>query len=176
MTGHPPSAFSSVRSESADEALEELDDIVEQHRIRHRAEDAQAAGVEHGRRAFMDCFDYLCATQVRPAMVAAVDRLRSDGADGVIAVHPGGEPRFRHPSIVLWMSLEGEVAEPYREDRCPYLRLEADIGRRCVQVWQGDMWEGSGTSGPLGDWDLSEITSTRVEQAIVEVLRRAEAT
>ena len=89
--------------------------------------------------------------------------------------HAGGEPRYRLPQLTLWMSLAGEIPGPGREDRHPYLRLDADATHGCVQVREGDMWQGGGThnSGRAGTWQLSEITRTLVERTILDILRRS---
>ncbi len=129
----------------------------------------QAAG-----QKFLADFARACETEVKPAMNAVLQRLRQLGGDALIEEHPGGEARFTKPRIALWMSLEGEVGVP-RLDRHPYLLLEADIEARKVQVDEGDMWKGAGgnSSGRVGKWEVSELTSDRVLRELLAIAQRA---
>jgi len=79
------------------------------------------------------------------------------------------------PRLTLWMSLEGETHRSPRQDRHPYLQLDADAAKGQVEVPEGDMWQGVGThtSGRARSWQLPEITKEAVSQAIVAILRRA---
>ena len=124
---------------------------------------------------FLEAFATACRAQVRPAMEAVVQRLRQRGGGGLIEEHPGGEPRFRYPSVVLWMSLDGDIVGQPRPDREPYLQLEAHVDERKVQVYEGDRWRGGGgnLSGPVGMWGLSEITVDRVIEELLSIARRA---
>jgi hypothetical protein len=40
-------------------------------------------------------------------------------------------------------------------------------------VWEGDMWEGRGTSRDSTPWQLSEITADAVTQRVLGILERA---
>ena len=62
----------------------------------------------------------------------------------MIEEHPGGEARYRNPSLILWMSLEGPIAGEPRPDRDPYLQLEAEVVGHEIHVFEGDMWRGRG--------------------------------
>ncbi len=130
--------------------------------------------VEEGQR-FLDDFAAACATEVRPAMSAVLERLRQLGGGGLVEEHSGDEPRFRNPCITLWMSLKGEIAGEPRLDRHPYLQLEADVDKRKIQVDEGDMWRGSGghSSGRVAAWDVGELTRERVIKELLAVARRA---
>ncbi len=61
---------------------------------------------------FLDDFAKACENEVRPAMLAVLQRLQELDGDGLIEEHPGGEPRFHKPRIALWMSLKGPRATP----------------------------------------------------------------
>lgn len=137
------------------------------------AEEASAESRQAG-HDFLDGFDGLCASTVRPAMDAAIERLRSLGGDGLVETHPGGEARYRTPRITLWMSLEGPIVAP-RQDRHPYLQFEADLGHRRVQVDEGDMWRGAGghVSGRAGTWTLEELTAERIAVEVVAIVGRS---
>jgi hypothetical protein len=158
-----------------DDPLVEVDEILMRREERLR-QAADRTGIEEARRQqFLDDFATVCECEVRPAMEAVCDRLRRDGGGGFIEEHAGGEPRYPLPRLTLWMSLAGEIPGPGREDRNPYLRLDADATHGYVQVAAGDMWQGGGThtAGRAGTWKLSEITSDLVEHTIVDILRRS---
>lgn len=123
----------------------------------------------------MDDFAAACETDVLPAMGAVLERLRQLGGDGLIVEHPGGETRFPNRRLTLWMSLKGEIVGEPREDRHPYLQLEADVEQRKVQVNEGDMWRGGGghSSGRAGLWEVSDLTRQRVTEELLAIARRA---
>lgn len=77
--------------------------------------------------------------------------------------------------LTLWMSLSGEISGTPRQDRDPYLQLEAEMDKQRVAVSAGDMWQGHGgnTSGPVGERELSEITPAFVSQEAVAIIRRS---
>ena len=118
---------------------------------------------------FSDEFAKVCENEVRPAMLAVLQRLQQLGGDGLIEEHPGGEPRFQKPRIALWMSLKDQIAEEPRLDRYPYLLLEADVESRTIQVDEGNMWRGAGGnfSGRVGAWELTELTHERIAKELV---------
>ncbi len=124
---------------------------------------------------FLVAFQTACQTEVRPAMETVLDRLRRHGGGGLIEEHPGGEARYRHPCLILWMSLQGDIVGEPRPDREPYLQFEADGERRDVQVSEGDMWRGAGgkRSGRVGRWALSELTRDRITDELLAIARRA---
>jgi hypothetical protein len=126
---------------------------------------------------FLTAFNNACQTVVIPAMKSAVDRLRGHGGDGMIETHPGGEPRFRSPSVVLWICLEGSIVGSPRQDQLPYLQVEADLATRKVSIAEGDMWKGigGGSSGAAGSWEVADLTTARVLAEIVAIARRAAA-
>jgi hypothetical protein len=57
-----------------------------------------------------------------------------------------------------------------RQDRNPYLQLDANVMYRRVDIWEGDMWQKLGTSRATSPWQLSDITS--VTERIVGILGR----
>lgn len=134
-----------------------------------------AAQVLEGRQAFFDDFRAVCEAEVRPAMQGVLDRLREEGGDGLIEEHPGGEPRVSTPRLTLWMSLQGPMDGAPRQDRNPYLQLDADVVGRVIRVSEGDSWRGGGAgqSGSAGTWQLGDVTRTVVVQELAEIVRRS---
>ena len=159
----------------ADDPLAEVDQILEQQEVRVRQVADRTELEKVRRQQFLDDFATVSEREVRPAMEAVLDRLERDGGGGFIEEHGGGAPRYPLPQVTLWMSLAGEIPAPGREDRYPYLRLDADATHGCVQVREGDMWQGGGThkSGRTGTWQLSDITRSLVERTILDILRRS---
>lgn len=169
------SSTGSSRQDGLDDPLGEVDEILQERQQRLVEAADRAAAQDSRRQKFFDDFATVRERVVRPAMDTVVYRLRRDGGGGSIEEHAGGEPRYRMPGITLWMSLEGEMTGPGREDRHPYLRLDADAAQGRVQVAEGDMWQGGGThsSGRTATWLLSEITSDRLQHTIIDILRRS---
>jgi hypothetical protein len=134
-----------------------------------------AAQVLEGRQAFFDEFRALCEAEVRPAMQGVLDRLRQEGGDGLIEEHPGGEPRVSTPRLTLWMSLQGPMDGVPRQDRNPYLQLDADVARRVIRVSEGDSWRGGGAgqSGSAGTWQPADVTRALVVRELAEIVRRS---
>lgn len=123
--------------------LAEIDTILAEltQRDRQSAEySAHQLDVEQG---FLVEFRKACQHEVRPAMEAVLQRLKRNGGGGVIEAHEGGEPRAPTPRLVLWMSLEGELAGEPRADRHPYLQLDAEVSKQQVEVSEGTMWHGA---------------------------------
>ena len=94
---------------------------------------------EHFLKEFQDITDSV----IRPTMETAIERLRNDGGGGVIEEHHLDV--LHKPRVTLWMSMQGEVANP-RQDLNPFLQLDADATNRRINVWEGDMVENQGTS------------------------------
>ncbi len=158
-----------------DDPLAELDNIVAKVAERDRQRAAQNAEAHDEMRRFLAAFHAACDAEVRPAMEAVLERLREHGGGGVIEQHPGGEARFRHPSLILWISLEGEIVGAPRADLEPYLELEADVEHRAIQVSEGDMWRKAGgkRSGHIGSWQMSDLTREHVIDELLAIARRA---
>lgn len=158
-----------------DDLLKGFDDILAEVADRDREEVQHEDEVHREVVAYLDAFHEVCRTQARPAMEIVLQRLTTGGGGGDIEEHPGGEPRYQHPSLVLWMSLEGPITGEPRPDRDPYLQLEANVPGRNIQVWEGDMWRGAGgkRSGPVGTWELSDVTREGVVGELLAIARRA---
>jgi hypothetical protein len=138
------------------------------------SDELTADRLEAGQK-FLEDFAAACATEVRPAMDAVLERLRQLGGGGLVEEHPGGEARVHNPRLALWMSLKGEIVGEPRLDRYPYLQLEADVEKRKVQVDEGDMWRGAGghSSGRVGAWDVAELTRDRITKELLAIAGRA---
>ncbi len=134
-----------------------------------------AAQVLEGRGAFFDEFRAICQGVVRPAMEAVLDRLRMEGGDGLIEEHPGGEPRVSTPRLTLWMSLQGPIEGAPRQDRNPYLQLDADVVDRVIRLTEGDSWRGGGAghSGSAGTWKPADVTDALVIRELADIVRRS---
>lgn len=133
-----------------------------------------AAHVLEGRQAFFEQFRKVCKGEVRPAMEAVLERLRENGGDGLIEEHPGGEPRVSTPRLTMWMSLQGPIEGTPRQDRNPYLQLDADVSSRLIRLAEGDSWRGgSGHSGSAGTWKPAEVTRSLVIEELLAIVRRS---
>lgn len=73
------------------------------------------------------------------------------------------------------MSLSPEIAGAPREDRFPYLQLEAEADRQCVTVMEGHTWQGEHLSAGVTtrDYQLSDITGAFVTSEALAILRRS---
>ena len=171
----PSNTPTSSEDVASNDPLVGFDEILAQVAERENQEAERSEEELEERRAFLTAFKEICQSQARPAMEAVIERLTAHGGGGLIQEHPGGEPRFRHPSLVLWMSLEGEIVGEPRADREPYLQLEANVASRDIEVSEGDMWRGAGgrRSGPVGHWQLFELTKDRVIQELLAIARRS---
>ena len=118
-------------------------------------------------------FASVCAFTVRPAMQSFLDRLRVNGGGGLLEERADVQGAGVAARIRLWMSLSGELIGRPRQDQHPYLQLDLDVDEQHVNLTEGDMWKGHGTSGPVGFWITSEITTAMVMQSLIGVLRRA---
>jgi hypothetical protein len=153
------------------DSVAEIDQIVgDWNDLRKMGLEQQAqAKVERGQ--FLEDFQTITDSVIRPAMQAAVDRLGKDGAGGLIEERE--ESPLHRPRITLWMSLDGDIAGTPRQDLNPYLQLDADVELRRIDVWEGDMWEKGGTSRSTSPWELGEVTTEIVTERILGILRRA---
>lgn len=160
-----------AHSTVAEDPLSEIDQIV--HHWSHlRQESAdEKAHAEVDRAHFLQEFQTITSSVIRPTMEMAIERLRMDGGGGLIEEH--GLDVLHKPRVTLWMSMEGEIAGSPRQDLNPFLQLDADLAHRRIDVWEGDMVENQGTSRATSPWALSEVTSESVMERIVDILRRA---
>jgi hypothetical protein len=158
---------------SAPDLLGEVDRIFELRSRDLGATGERRSDVDAERIRLQEEFASVCAFTVRPAMQSFLDRLRVNGGGGLLEeradVHGAGVAA----RIRLWMSLSGELIGRPRQDQHPYLQLDLDVVEQHVNLAEGDMWKGHGTSGPVGFWIAPEITTARVMQALIGVLRRA---
>lgn len=166
-----------VRESSApgSDPLAEIGETVAALKQRDVRSAESAAHVLEGREAFFAEFRQISEAEVRPAMQAVVDRLRREGGDGVIEAHPGGEPRVATPRMTLWMSLQGPIEGAPRQDRNPYLQLDADVTAGVVRLTEGDSWGdgGAGHSGAAGTWNPADITRELVMREAADIVRRS---
>jgi hypothetical protein len=169
----PPPAQPSVGNAPGAEAggLEEIDQVLKSWSDQRHAFAARQVEIEATRQLFVRQAAEIADHVIRPAMQAALTRLAHDGGGGRIEERRGDDTHSLR--LILWMSLEGDVAERPRQDRNPYLQLDIDVATRRVDVWEGDMWEKQGSSRSTTPWQLSEITAQSVTQRVIDILRRA---
>ncbi len=153
--------------------LHEVDRIFETraHGLSHSVERQSQIDTENIR--LHDEFTSVCATTIRPAMQAFLERLRANGGGGLLEERSGVHGAGVAPRITLWMSLKGELIGRPRRDQHPFLQLDFDAAQHQVVLVEGDMWKGHGASGPVGTWSTSEITGSLVTASLLDVLRRA---
>jgi hypothetical protein len=158
-----------------EDPLAEIDHLLQKRLDDEQRAAARSAQVRTDRSDFSTEFTTVCEQQVRPPMEAILKRLRRNGGGGVIEEGAEDESRHRQHRLTLWMSLSGEIDGSPRQDRHPYLQLDADVDKRSVVVSEGDMWQGHGgnRSGKVGEWRLPDITATLVTQQALAVLRRS---
>ena len=154
--------------------LAEIDSLLEGRIDDEQQAVDQTTRLDADRTEFSLEFTKVCEHQVRPTMEAVLTRLRRNGGGGFIEEH-AHDGHHRARGLTLWMSLDGEITGTPRRDGHPYLELDADAERQSVSVSEGDMWQGQGgtRSGKAGEWQLSDITTTRVTEELVAILRRA---
>jgi hypothetical protein len=158
-----------------EDQLVEIDHIVQKWLEDRREADALRAQHDDELAAFSAEFSTLCETLVRPSMEAVIQRLRANGGGGVVTERPADASRKFAHRLTLWMSLSGEIVGTPRPDRNPYLQLDADVNTETVEVWEGDMWMGHGSSRQVTRWKLSEITEAVLIKEALEILRRSVA-
>ena len=127
------------------------------------------------RSQFYRRFSQVCTEGVLPAMATVLERLRLKGGGGLIEERPE-DLRLHHTHrITLWMSLEGPIDGSPRQDRHPYLQVDADTERRVVILSEGDMWLGAGgsRSGKVAEVTLDEVTPSFIIEQAVAILERA---
>ncbi len=170
------STLSDIAVDAASEdPLAEIDHLLQKRLDDERRAAAHSAQVRTDRSDFSTGFTSVCEQQVRPSMEAILERLRRNGGGGVIEEGAEDVSRHRRHRLTLWMSLSGEIEGSPRQDRHPYLQLDADVDKRSVVVSEGDMWQGHGgnRSGKVGEWRLAEITAPLVTEEALAVLRRS---
>jgi hypothetical protein len=151
--------------------LIEIDEIVDHRSHLRQQSTEERAHAEIEKEHFLQEFQDITRSVVRPTMERAIERLRQDGGGGLIEEHAADS--LHKSRVTLWMSMEGEIEGSPRQDLNPFLQLDANPVHRRIEVWEGDMVENQGTSRATSPWDLSEITSESVMDRIVHILRRA---
>jgi hypothetical protein len=161
--------------DASNDPLTEIDQLVQKRIDDERQSTARSAQLLAERSEFSAQFSVVSDQQVRPPMEAIIERLRRNGGGGTIEELPEDQSRRRGHRLTLWMSLEGEIIGSPRQDRHPYLQLDAEVDERSVSVSEGDMWQGRGGnhSGRVAEWRISEITSALVTKEALAVLRRS---
>lgn len=153
--------------------LRAVDDIFEM-RARGMKGSAQRQSDESSERTRLQAeFTTACRERILPAMQGFLERLRLNGGGGLLEEREGVQGAGVAPRIRLWMSLSGELIGRPRHDQHPYLQLDYDVSQDEVNVTEGDMWKGHGSSGPVGAWVAREITSAMVTESLIGILRRA---
>jgi hypothetical protein len=151
--------------------LVEVDEALGLWSRREREFAQQQAGEQADRDRFLADFADISERVLRPTLEAVIQRLRRDGGDGILQER--GSDGVHGPRLTLWMSLEGEISAEPRQDRNPFLQLDADVAHRRVDVWEGDMWQRQGLSRETPPWRLSEISPAGVTERVVGILGRA---
>jgi hypothetical protein len=158
-----------------DDALAEIDEITAalSKSERHEAEEHERVAAAHAE--FSAEFTRRFESEARPAMDAILERLRTDGGGGVIVERVADPSRLFPHRFTLWMSLDGEIEGTPRQDRHPYLQLDADVSGARVGVFEGDLWRDrpGGSSGKVTDWTLEQMDAIHVEQEAIGILRRS---
>jgi hypothetical protein len=177
QTEHQPSPEGSTPPARAagPDPLGEIDELMDKKRLEEEETAKRSDQLQTDRSDFADEFTRVCQQQARPAMEAVLERLRRNGGGGVIDERPESARQHHTHRLTLWMSFRGEITGAPRQDRHPYLQLDADIDRRLVTVSEGDMWEGQGgnRSGKIAEWQLADVTFGRVTQEVLGIVRRA---
>lgn len=175
MPNTSPSSTNPADHVDVGSSLAEIDDIMQKRLDDERQAAERTARLDSERSKFAAEFAAACDTDIRPSMEAVLARLRSDGGGGVVVEQPEDAAHDHKHRLTLWMSLSGEISGTPRQDRDPYLQLEAEMDKQRVAVSAGDMWQGHGgnTSGPVGERELSEITPAFVSQEAVAIIRRS---
>lgn len=160
---------------AAADPLSEIDRLMERRSADEQRSKEESAEASTARSAFSLEFATACDDCIRPAMERVIERLRQNGGGGVIDERAEDRERHRAHRLTVWMSLHGEINGTPREDRLPYLRLDADANRAVVTLSEGDMWQGrpGHRSGKVGERQLSEITPALLTAEMLAVLRRS---
>ena len=160
---------------SLEDPLMEIDRIMQRRRDDLRQIANRNTQISLARAKFATAFATECEQHVRPAMEAVLERLRRNGGGGFIEERPE-DLRLHHTHrVTLWMSLSGEIEGTPRQDRDPYLELDANIDKRMVTVTEGDMWQGehASTGVTTRKCRLSDITTAFITHEAVAILRRS---
>jgi hypothetical protein len=107
-----------AHSALGEDSLSEIDQIVDQwsHLGQESADERAHAEIE--RAHFLQEFQVITSSVMRPTMEMAIERLRKDGGGGLIEEH--GLNVLHKPRVTLWMSMEGAIAGSPRQDLTPF--------------------------------------------------------
>ena len=150
-------------------AVTEIDYLMHSWAERRTSFLTQQAAATAQRHQFIAETNELIDQVVRPTLEAIAERLRADF--GRVEVLPTTQQR--PVRVTLWMSLNGEVAVPGRQDLNPYLQLDLDVPNRRFRVWEGDIWQKQGASRSALPWRLNEVTMDSVAERVIAILARA---
>ena len=153
--------------------LVEVDEALRLWSRRAREFAQRQAAEQADRDQFLADFEDISERVLKPSLQAVIERLRSDGGDGIL--RESRSDGAHGPRLTLWMSLEGQISSEPLQDRNPFLQLDANVALRRVDVWEGDMWQRQGVSQPTRPWRLSEISPATVTERIAGILGRAAA-
>ncbi len=155
--------------------LAEIDLILEKRHVDEKESAERRTRLMSDKAEFAAEFDRICSERVRPTMESILERIRQNGGGGYVEERSEDLSRLCSHRITLWISLSGEIVGMPRQNRQPYLQLDADVESRVVMVSEGDMWQGKGgeRNGLSAQWPLREITAVRVTEEVVEILRRS---
>lgn len=159
----------------ADDPLVEIDKLMQGRQREQQQAEEHTAQLQAERSSFAREFTRVCQEQVRPAMEKVLERVRRNGGGGLIEERPGNIAQHQTHRLVLWVSFQDEIEGAPRQDRQPYLQLDAEADKMAVTVSEGDMWQGHGgnRSGRSAEWRLEDITADLVTQEILAIMRRA---
>jgi hypothetical protein len=152
-------------------ALAEIDRVLDTWSARRRAFRHQQVEADDERRDFIRHAEGLAGSVIRPSLQAIATRLKACGGDARL-VERRRDP-FQSLRLTLWMALDREINVLDRPDLYPYLQLDLDVPKRLFTVWEGDMWEGQGSSRATDPWKLGDITAPVVTERAIAILRRA---
>lgn len=165
-----PLQTAAIKRAGSSGGLAAVDDLLASFARRREEQDAHERAVLGAQHRFVHAAACTFHRVVRPAFAEIAERLNTHGGGGLIEQHPA---EGRHGErLTLWMSLEGPVVVPPRIDRNPYVRLDVDMPRRRITVWEGDFWNKQGASRPTEPFTLDALTTQSVIQRAVGVLRR----
>jgi len=151
--------------------IEEIDQIESKRSELRQELGREELAAETSRKQFYDDFDHLVSSIIRPAMEASITRLRADGGGGQVVQR--GLDALHKPRVTLWMSMDGELVDTPRQDENPFLRMDANVAQRRIDVWEGDMIDRQGTSAAVPPWTMGDVTARGVTLEIVAILQRA---
>jgi hypothetical protein len=151
--------------------LQQIDEVLGSWSIRRQTFRENEAKSLQDRIQFSGDADDIAHRVIRPSLEAIAERLTTNGGGGRVDERP---PDARVAlRLTLWMSLEGPVQLPARQDRNPFIQFDLDVIHRRFNVWEGDMWEKQGSSRATAPWELDDITTEAVFERTIAILRRA---